>query len=90
MEKIKYETDCKYPFFISCKAKIMGIKSCEIRLENGRLLTYMPVPHKVRFTFPSITRFYKSKEGQRLIENELNKREERLKCYMEKKGECKS
>lgn len=36
MGKIKYETDCKYPFFISCKAKIMGFKSCEIRLENGR------------------------------------------------------
>lgn len=75
MEKIKYETDCKYPFFISCKAKIMGVKSCEIRLENGRLLTYMPIPSEVRFTFPSITRFYKTEEGQRLIKNEMEKGE---------------
>lgn len=90
MEKIKYETDCKYPFYIGCKIKINGTKLCEINIENGGILEYMPVPHEVRFTFPSITRFYKSKEGQRLIENELDKREERLKCYMEKKGECKS
>lgn len=72
MKKSKYETDCKYPFFISCKAKVMGVKSCEIRLENGILLTYMPIPVGVRFTFPSITRFYKSEEGQQLIKNELD------------------
>ena len=73
MEKIKYETDCKYPFFISCKVKIMGVKSCEIKIENGGILTYMPVPHEVRFTFPSITRFYKSEAGQQIIKRELEK-----------------
>ena len=90
MEKSRYETDCKYPFYIGCKIKIYGTKLCEINIENGGILTYMPVPHEVRFTFPSITRFYKSKEGQQLIENELNKRKERLKYYMEKRGDCKS
>ena len=38
-------------------------------------LTYMPVPSEVRFTFPSITRFYKTEEGQRIIKNEMEKGE---------------
>lgn len=35
----------------------------------------MPVPDEVKFTFPAITRFYKTEDGQQIIENELIKRE---------------
>ena len=69
----KFEKDCTYPFFISCKAKINGYKVCEIDLEDGTKLTYMPIPDEVRYCFASITRFYKSDEGQRLIAEELEK-----------------
>lgn len=68
---MKYEKDCKYPFVITCKFKMYGMRGCEIRLENGRNLTYMPVPDDVRLSFASITRFYKIDAGQKIIENNL-------------------
>lgn len=68
---MKYEKDCKYPFIITCKFKMYGMRGCEIELENGRNLTYMPIPDDVRLSFASITRFYKSDKGQKLIEKEL-------------------
>ena len=69
----KFEKNCKYPFLISCKAKMYGYRVCEIDLEDGTKLTYMPIPDEVRYCFASITRFYKSDEGQKLIEEELEK-----------------
>jgi hypothetical protein len=68
---MKFEKDCKHPFFIACKSKINGFKSCEIDLEDGTTLTYMPIPNDVRFCFGSITRYYKTEEGQRLISERL-------------------
>lgn len=68
---MKCEKDCKYPFAVTCKFKMYGMRGCEIRLENGRNLTYMPVPADVRLSFASITRFYKSVIGQKIIEKEL-------------------
>lgn len=68
---MKYEKDCKYPFMITCKFKMYGMRGCEIRLENGRNLTYMPVPDDVRLSFASITRFYKTDVGQKIIERNL-------------------
>lgn len=68
---MKYEKDCKHPFMITCKFKMYGMRGCEIDLETGERLTYMPVPEGVRFSFTSITRFYKSIEGQKLIEEKL-------------------
>lgn len=60
--KNHFERGCEIPFFISCKSKIMGMETCEIDLESGKALVYMPISSEVRFSFPSITRFYKSKE----------------------------
>lgn len=71
MKKDHFERDCEIPFFVSCKSKIMGMKTCEIDLESGKTLAYMPIPSEVRFTFPSITRFYKSKEGQQIIKENM-------------------
>lgn len=68
-----FEKDCKYPFAITCKFEMYGMRGCEIELEGGIKLTYMPVPNDVRLSFASITRFYKSDEGQKLIEKELEK-----------------
>lgn len=65
------KTNCEYLFQITCKSKIFGIKTCEMRLETGELLTYMPIPEGVRFCFGSIERFYKSKEGQKIIGERL-------------------
>lgn len=67
----KFEKDCKYPFLISYKAKMYGCRVCEIDLEDGTKLTYMPIPDCVRYCFGSITRFYKSDEGQKLIGEKL-------------------
>lgn len=78
MKKELFETDCKYPFFIACKIKINGTKLCEIDIEDNGTLTYMPVPDDVKLTFPAITRFYKTENGQQIIENELIKREKAL------------
>lgn len=69
---MKYEKDCKHPFRITCKFKIYGIKGCEIELESGEKLTYMPVPANIRLSFASITKFYKSDEGQKLIEKKVS------------------
>ena len=74
MDKIKYEQDCKYPFYISCKFKSYGTKGCEISLENGNLLSYMPIPDDVRYCFSNITKFYKSEEGQKIIESKIQER----------------
>ena len=52
----------KYKFQLTCKSKIFGIKTCEMRLETGELLTYMPIPDGVRFCFGTIKRFYESEE----------------------------
>lgn len=71
MKNIKFIEDCKYPFRITCKFNMHGMKGCEIDLKNGRKLYYMPVPGSVRLSFASIERFYKTDEGQKLIENEL-------------------
>ena len=68
---MKYEKDCKYPFMVTCKFKMYGTRGCEIRLESGENLSYMPVPSDVRLSFASITRFYKSDEGQKIIEEQL-------------------
>lgn len=57
------EQTCKHKFQLTCKSKIFGIKSCEMRLETGELLTYMPVPDGMRFCFGTIQRFYESEEG---------------------------
>ena len=57
----------KYKFQLTCKSKIFGIKTCEMRLETGELLTYMPIPDGVRFCFGTIKRFYESEEGQKII-----------------------
>lgn len=59
------EQTCKHKFQLTCKSKIFGIKSCEMRLETGKLLTYMPIPDGVRFCFGTIQRFYESEEGQK-------------------------
>lgn len=53
--------DQKYKFQVTCKSKILGIKTCEMRLETGGLLTYMPIPDGVRFCFSTIKRFYEQK-----------------------------
>lgn len=71
---MKYQRDCKHPFFITCKYKKYGNKGCEIKLESGWNLTYMPVPGNVRLSFSSITKFYASEEGQELISKELDRR----------------
>ena len=68
---MKYVKNCKYPFMITCKFKMYGMRGCEIRLESGKYLSYMLVPTDVKFSFASITRFYKSDEGQKLIEDQL-------------------
>lgn len=68
---MKYEKDCKHPFWITCKFKMHGMRGCEIKLKSGENLTYMPVPSNVRLSFASITRFYKTDEGQKLIEKNL-------------------
>ena len=44
----------RYRFKITCKSKMFGTRTCEMRLETGELLTYMPVPYGVRFDFSSI------------------------------------
>lgn len=61
----------RYQFKITCKSKMFGARTCEIRLETGELLTYMPVPYGVRFCFGSIKRFYESEDGQMLIQNRM-------------------
>ena len=61
----------KYKFKLICKSEMFGIKSCEMRLETGEMLTYMPVPDGVRFCFGTIQRFYESEEGQKIIEEKL-------------------
>ena len=61
------EQTCKHKFQLTCKSKIFGIKSCEMRLETGELLTYMPIPDGVRFCFGTIQRFYESEDGQKII-----------------------
>lgn len=71
--KLKFETDCEIPFAVSCKIKINGTKLCEIDLEDGYTLTYMPVPDDIRFCFSSIIKFYKTDEGQKLIKDKLKK-----------------
>lgn len=48
-----------------------GVRGCEIKLESGENLSYMPVPNDVRLSFASITRFYKSNAGQKIIEEKL-------------------
>lgn len=78
MKKEIYETDCKYPFFVRCKVKINGTKLCEIAIKNEGLLTGMPVPDEVGYTFPAITRFYKTENGQQIIKRELDRREKVL------------
>lgn len=82
----KFETDCKYPFFISCKSKINGFKSCEMDLEDGTKLTYMPIPDGVRYCFGSITRFYKSDEGQKLIEERLEEIKKSIEKWFQIEG----
>lgn len=64
----------KYKFQLTCKSKIFGIKTCEMRLETGELLTYMPVPDGVRFCFGTIKRFYESEEGQKIIKKRMANR----------------
>lgn len=49
----------------------MGMRGCEIDLKSGRILTYMPIPEGVRYSFTSIERFYKTNDGQKLIEERL-------------------
>lgn len=71
MTKRKFKNDCEHPFFIYCKSKINGSKSCEMCLGDGIKLTYMPIPDDVRYCFASMTRFYKSDEGQKLIAERL-------------------
>lgn len=67
------EQTCKHKFQLTCKSKIFGIKSCEMRLETGELLTYMPIPDGVRFCFGTIQRFYESEEGQKIIQERLGR-----------------
>lgn len=61
----------RYRFKITCKSKMFGTSTCEMRLETGELLTYMPVPYGVRFDFSSIKRFYESEDGQMLIRSRM-------------------
>lgn len=68
------EQTCKHKFQLTCKSKMFGIKSCEMLLETGELLTYMPVPDGVRFCFGTIQRFYESEEGQKIIVERLGGR----------------
>jgi hypothetical protein len=68
---MKFEKNCNYPFIITCKFKMYGMRGCEMDLESGEKLSYMPVPEHVRLSFTSITRFYKSDEGQKIISDEL-------------------
>nr|DAT88447.1 MAG TPA: hypothetical protein [Caudoviricetes sp.] len=70
---MKYEKDCKYHFVITCKFKMYGMRGCEMELEDGTRLSYMPVPSDVRLSFAGITRFYKSDEGQKIIKEKLAK-----------------
>lgn len=71
MKNIKFVEDCKYPFKVTCKFKMYGMRGCEIDLKSGRSLTYMPIPEGVRYSFTSIEQFYKTSDGQKLIEERL-------------------
>lgn len=62
----------RYQFKITCKSKMFGTRTCEMRLETGELLTYMPVPYGVRFCFSSIKRFYESDDGQAIIRSRVS------------------
>lgn len=74
LELTMAEQTCKHKFQLTCKSKMFGIKFCEMRLETGELLTYMPVPDGVRFCFGTIQRFYESAEGQKIIVERLGGR----------------
>lgn len=80
---MKFEKDCKHPFMITCKFKMYGIRGCEMFLESGERLSYMPVPEQIKLSFASITRFYKSEEGQKIIDDELAKVKEAIKKLIE-------
>lgn len=69
---MKFEKDCKHPFMITCKFKMYGMRGCEIDLESGEKLSYMPVPEDVRLSFASITRFYMTDAGQKIISDKLD------------------
>lgn len=62
----------RYQFKITCKSKMYGTRTCEMRLETGELLTYMPVPDEVKFCFNSIKRFYEGEEGQKIIRSRVH------------------
>ncbi|MDF2609063.1 MAG: hypothetical protein K0R92_537 [Lachnospiraceae bacterium] len=67
-----FQKDCKHPFKITCKFKMYGMRGCEIRLESGENLSYMPIPEDVRFSFASIERFYITDAGQKIISDKLD------------------
>lgn len=69
---MKYDQGCEHPFSVTCKFKMYGMRGCEMKLESGENLTYMPVPDDVRLSFASITRFYLTDEGQKIISDKLN------------------
>ena len=35
MEKIKYETDCKYPFLLAVKQKLWGLSHAKLGLKTA-------------------------------------------------------
>lgn len=43
-----------------------------VNSESGEKLSYMPVPDDVRLCFASITRFYLTEEGQKIITDKLD------------------
>jgi hypothetical protein len=58
-----------------------GMRGCEIKLESGENLSYMPIPDDVRFSFASIERFYIADAGQKIISDkldEMNKAKEKF------------
>ncbi len=82
---MKFQKDCKHPFFVTCKYEMYGNRGCEIKLESGWNLGQMPIPYGVRFSFSSITRYYASEEGQALISKEVEKRTKFIEDYNNKK-----
>jgi hypothetical protein len=84
---MKYEKDCKHPFAIACKFEMYGTRGCEIDLESGEKLSYMPVPDDVRLSFASITRFYLTDQGQKIISDRLDNIKKSGKIYQNNMGD---
>jgi hypothetical protein len=76
-KKPEFEEDCKIPFRLDWRYNLGKAKSCGITVRHKDLtmpLSYVPVPHSVKFCHATIVRYFRTEEGQDVLKLELFKK----------------